>query len=683
MAGLATKSGFKSPRVSFFWISLAQIACTLPHFLHIPLWVSLLCGFCVFWRVMVYQGRWSFPHRYIRYALVILAMFGLMVTFPRMLSIQAAVTLLIITYYMKLLEMFRLKDVYIILILSYFVIASAFLFHETVPMLAYFLLAFLLTTIALVSSNRTEAKLGDGKSFRQGLILCLQAAPVGLCLFLFFPRFEPFWILDLKKEGPSVGISDTMSPADIAELGATEGVAFRAEFIGDVPPVQERYWRVLTLSNFDGEHWRSLFTNTTAEKYFESAAAQRQLRQGIVSEGVEYEYQLSLEPSQQQWLPVLDRALSVNTIALMMPDFSFMREKPVMNLIGYRGISAPAAKIDQTISPWLRRENLALPAGFNPKTIEYAQDTFQRLGGQNEIFIEHVMAQFRDQNFFYTLKPGFYGKNMVDEFFFERRKGFCAHYASTMAVMLRAVGIPSRVVIGYQGGTVNPIGGHLVVNQYDAHAWVEAWVSGEGWRRYDPTAMVAPWRILVGVEEMMRQTASSEVPSLQGSFMHSNPVVNKMRLFLDYTNHRWNKYVVNYDQATQRQVFEQLFGEWNLKRLVLVMAGSVGSILGFLALVLLWQSRRNPQAVEDRILWRCLKSIARRYDAKAPGETLSGFLTRLQTQMNASEHQDFAEVIRLYSKLAYENLSKPERQTTLRTLRIKVHQLNRQLQHIF
>lgn len=689
LAGVKSKSSsqqlahFQSPRVSFFWITLAQIVCTIPHLWHIPSWVVGLCAWCIFWRVMVFQGRWSYPSKYIRYAFVILAVFALMLYFPTLLNIRAAISLLIITYYMKLLEMFRQKDIYIILILSYFVIAAAFLFQESLIMLVYFIVAFFLTTIALLTSNRTETQLNAGGNFRKGALLCLQAAPIGLCLFLFFPRFPPFWSLDIKKEGPSVGISETMSPADVAELGAAEGVAFRAEFEGALPPAEDRYWRVLTLSSFDGQNWQSLYSSLEAKIYFESKDMQSQLATKRQAFKESYRYRISLEPTEQQWLPTLDRPLSLNRSATTLPDFSMVVEQPISSLIGYAGVSAPRALLDPEINAWVRQQNLSLPPSFNPQTSAFAQKHFQRLDGNTTDYINFVMQQFRQEEFFYTLKPGRYGVNMIDEFLFERRKGFCAHYAAAMTVLLRAVGIPARVVIGYHGGEVNPLGGHIVVNNYDAHAWVEAWEAGVGWVRYDPTGMVAPWRLILGVEQMLRQTDSSEVPSLRNSLLRSNPLTNQIRLLFDYTNFRWNKYVVNFDQNSQQELLEEFFDRVDLKTMVLMMAGTVGGCLALLALLLLWQSRAQAPCKADRLINSTLRLLERKYARRQSHQTLEQYCLSIEVQLSTDEKASLRTLVRLYSTYAYAPGSAAERKNVLKLLQREVYSLNRSLQHIF
>ena len=679
----STPAGYKSPRISFIWITLSQVLCTLPLVPFLPLWVIGLCFFCIFWRWMVFLGRWSYPPKIARYALVVTAVFGLMVHFPRLLSIQPAVSLLVVTYYLKLLEMFKLKDVYVILILSYFVVASSFLFHEDVYMLPYFIAAIVLTTVALHSVNRTEHHLEKGGTFKKGILLCLQALPITICLFLFFPRFPPFWVLEIKKEGPSVGIDESMSPADVAELGAAEGIAFRVEFNGKPPEQRDLYWRVLTLSQFDGVNWQSLFSSLQAQAYFNQENVQNAVRENIQPGQNTYEYTLHLEPTQQPWLPTLDRPNSVNTKSSFMPDFTTYQNKMVTSMMSYEAISSTSSVLNLELSKWSRKQNTQLPDGFNVKSRNFAVSLFNEVNKDKVAFIDRLMNKFNSEPYFYTLKPGRYDKDMIDEFLFERRKGFCAHYASALTFLLRSVDIPSRVVIGYHGGEINPMGGHIVVNQYDAHAWVEAWLEGQGWVRLDPTAMVAPWRLLVGVEEMLRQSSSSEVPGLQSSIMRKTPWMNQVRFLIDYTNHRWNKYVVNFNQQSQRQFFENLFNDYSLTKLVMVMTISIAVFLVLIAVFALWQSRKGRVSPEDKYIQRVLKLLQRRELSRDPVETLNAFLVRIQPALTPKQFNAISQVFKLYSKAVYENLSENEYDRVIKRLRKETYISARLLQHVF
>jgi len=294
-----------------------------------------------------------------------------------------------------------------------------------------------------------------------------------------------------------------------------------------------------------------------------------------------------------------------------------------------------------------------------------------------------MMNLFLESEFFYTLKPGTYGTHMIDEFLFERRKGFCAHYASSLAFLLRVVGIPSRVVIGYHGGELNKLGGHMVINQYDAHAWVEAWHADEGWVRLDPTAMVVPWRVLIGVEEMMRQSSNSEVPSLQGSLLRNNVVGNGLRQFVDFANYRWSKYVVNFDQDTQRNLMEKAFDEPSLTKLISLMVMSIGAVLCAIALALLWQTRDRNRSQEDRILFKVLGVLGQKYGVRQPAQTLEQYYHVIETKAKQQELASFKRVIELYQRLVYQPQNDANTKIIRKAFQRESHRLIRQLKHIF
>jgi len=667
---------FQSPRQSFYWITWAQLICTLPHISYIPLWVSLLCAWCVVWRWMIFQGRWSFPGKILRYGLVIAALFGLMLQYPRILSVEAAVTLLVITYYLKLLEMFRLKDVYVILILSYFVMASAFLLYQSLLMLGYFSMAFIATTTALFAANRTTCALEDGGNLRKGLQLCAQALPIGLILFVLFPRIDPFWTIEIKKPGPTVGISDSMSVSDVAQLGASEGVAFRAEFNGSMPSPAQRYWRVLTLADFDGLTWRSVFSSRQAQLFFQREDVQRQAQSGFVADDNQFNYVITLEPSEQSWLPVLDVPTTLSGEAQRLPDFTYQLPKIVDKLYTYQGTSHPDNQFGAQIGDWSKKLHTRLPAGYNPKATAFAKALFAKhnsLAG----YAQAILQYFNQEPFFYTLEPGKYGQDGIDEFLFGRRQGFCGHYASAMVHLLRAADIPARLVVGYHGGEINPIGGHFVVNQFDAHAWVEAWAPGIGWQRFDPTAAVAPWRVTMGVQDRIGRSNGSDA-EVQTSLLRSNRFMNRARLLLDYGNYRWQKYVVNFDREQQQGFIRQAFGRLNLMQMLGLLFGVLFGVLTLLAIVLLFRQRRPRLSAIDRALELCLKRIGAMSRVRRQGETLGNYAMAIKDQLTQSQQLWLGRIVDLYQQLKYHDLDHASYQQRKRRLlvlaRSKPHQ---------
>jgi len=618
---------------------------------------------------MVFQGRWNYPHKYFRYFLIIVTMVGLMLYYPKILSVQAAVTLLIVTYYLKLLEMFRIKDVYVILILSYFVIATVFLFEDDLIMLPYFFGALFTTSTALIATNRSAQSLAHGGTFKLGLKLCGQAVPIGLVFFLFFPRFDPFWVLNTSQVGDSVGISDQMTPGDIAQLGAKDGVAFRVEFDQAQPKQKDLYWRALTLSKFDGKTWATTYDSTSADSS-DFSLQRLQLGHQLLNQGPKYNYSITLEPSEQYFLPLLDRPARVDQSNTLFPDQTFISPLRITSLTTYRGTSYPQGILDPTLVEWGRKQELSMPVGFNPRTLEFAQDEFARLNLDKQRYISAMLKIFRQQEFIYTLKPGTYGRDTIDEFLFERKRGFCAHYSQAFIMLMRAVGIPARMVVGYHGGEVNPIGGHLVVHQYEAHAWVEVWLKDKGWVRHDPTAMVAPWRIENGIEDSLQEGQTESGDRLNRSVLRSSALANKIRLMLDYSNHRWNKYVVNFDRQQQQQMLSQLINSNNIMHSIMLMLGGVALSLAIIAGFVFLKKNKPVQEPWVELLLTFELLMNKLGLERRKSESVDQFIQRHTTQLNTFGVLSQAEaIVSLLDDLAYKPLSDKDQKSRKNIIR--------------
>lgn len=225
---------------------------------------------------------------------------------------------------------------------------------------------------------------------------------------------------------------------------------------------------------------------------------------------------------------------------------------------------------------------LQLPAG-NPKSRAWATQLRQQYQTPDAI-AEAMLTHFRQQDYHYTLKPKPLGNQRVDDFLFDTHSGFCAHYAGAMTFVLRAAGIPARVVVGYQGGEINTEGHYVSVHQFDAHAWVEYWQKGVGWRSVDPTAAVAPERVEAGLE---RALAGKE------AFLDKEPLsllryrhvewLNQMRMRWDSLNYSWQRWVLGYQGDVQKSFLQRLFtpSEWPIEAWYGVVFGVVVCLIEY------------------------------------------------------------------------------------------------------
>jgi transglutaminase-like putative cysteine protease len=439
-----------------------------------------------------------------------------------------------------------------------------------------------------------------------------------------------------------------MAPGNISELSLSDAVAFRVDFEGPVPPPWLRYWRGPVLSDFDGREW--------------IMRQQRSVGSVPRPEGASIFYTVTLEPHWKPWLFALDMPASLPQVtggdpaalrndvdAILTRDQQIMSRLPVTQPIRYLQSSMlrdhyPAGRGGNVETD--RREHLQLPPASrsNPKTVEFARE-LRRKQPSDAAYVDAVLDWFHHEAFFYTLTPPALGANPVDEFLFGTRRGFCEHYASAFVVMLRAAGIPARVVTGYQGGSINPNGNYMIVRQSDAHAWAEAIIGGQ-WRRFDPTAAVAPSRIQLGLGGSL--PASEGVPMLarlDESFLKS------LQLSWDALNHDWRRNVIGFNFDRQRALWREWqlnsLAPWQLTALVGAMAAAwIGGLLGWLA----WRRRRQDRA---RALWdRMCARLARAGLPRAAYEGPLDYVTRA-----ASRWPQFAKAFAIigesYAELRY------------------------------
>jgi transglutaminase-like putative cysteine protease len=432
-----------------------------------------------------------------------------------------------------------------------------------------------------------------------------QGIPLAATLFVLFPRIAgPLWSVP-TDHAATTGLSDRMAPGAISELSMSDAVAFRVDFGGSIPPPWVRYWRGPVLSLFDGREW-------TMGPQKPAAAFTR-------PEGAPVIYTVTLEPHWKPWLFALDLPASLPQVtsdvenlglksdanAVLTRDQQIIASFPVTQPLRYQQTSNLRSAYPSAAGPEREREideNLELPRGgmnSNPRTLALARE-LQRAHPDDASYIDAVLDSFSKQSFFYTLAPPLLGSNPVDGFLFDTRRGFCEHYASAFVVLLRAAGIPARVVTGYQGGTINPNGQYLIVRQSDAHAWAEALVGGQ-WRRYDPTAAIAPSRIQVGLGGAV--PASDPIPMLARL---DDTFLKSIQLSWDAINHDWRRNVIGFNFDRQRALWREwkltTLAPWQITTIVIaITAAWIGALFSWLA----WRRRRQDRA---RALWDAMCS---------------------------------------------------------------------------
>jgi transglutaminase-like putative cysteine protease len=451
------------------------------------------------------------------------------------------------------------------------------------------------------------------KPFRTTGAMLLKAAPVALVMFFFFPRVEGnFWGAP-SAERALTGLTEEMSPGDISDLTQNDVVAFRVRFKGEVPPPALRYWRGPVLTRFDGYTWK----RGDAEFYRLPA---------IEHAGDPVDYVVTLEPTGQQMLFALDMAESWTPgLAVQSWDFGLRTRNPVNDVLRYEVRSHPSYRAGVRLDKALRNSSLGLHGERNPRTAELAK-RMRSAAGSEAAYIQDVLAMFRQQEFYYTLTPPGLARDSVDDFLFNTRQGFCGHFASAFTNLMRAAGIPARVVAGYQGGDWNPIGGYLIVRQAHAHAWSEVWMPGTGWRRVDPTAAVAPERVQRGLEASF--AGSELLPSVLES---DSPILWRVRMLWDNLNAEWNDWVVEFDLEMQNEILAELgFDDpgWEAfaTALGVGLAVTVASLFAWLAI----ESRPRRADPAAAVYRRFLGRLARRGIESGIGEAPRDFAQRVR-----------------------------------------------------
>lgn len=511
----------------------------------------------------------------LRVLATILTVTALILTYGGLMGRRAAVSMLVLMLALKLLETFRTRDARIVASLSLFLCGTQFLFSQGIPMIIYIIACLLSSLIALMYLHRREAFEGLGEApdtgrnlFAElgfGARLMAVAFPIGLVLFLLFPRWgTPLWGVPEDALDARSGLSDSMTPGSIQNLFMDDSPAFRVNFESAVPSRSDLYWRGPVFWDFDGRTW-----NNSHHRYNLYANNKPNLETAI------FRYEVQIEPTEQRWLFALDYPALVPRGTQLTMDYQLLSRRPITQLRNYVMASDPDFFDSPELKQTFRRAALELPAGYNPKTAAMMAEWRAESSSVSQI-IQRALVYFHQQQFHYTLNPPLLSQHTVDEFLFDTQKGFCEHYASAFTVMMRMAGIPARVVTGYQGGWYNNIGAYLLVRQSDAHAWSEVWVRGSGWTRIDPTAAIAPGRVEDGAISSLGQRR----------YFLDYEWLRNARNSIDLFQRGWNNWVVAFGSENQSRLLS-FFGwdAFDSAKLVIAMIAIIMVIVAIIYLL--------------------------------------------------------------------------------------------------
>jgi len=634
------------------WSSAALIFSAAPHLPRMPIWISLLTLTCLTWRMTAAIRGWPTPWQWLRLLLALFGLAAVVGSYGTVNGVEAGSALLVVMMNMKVLETRQRRDFQVLMFISYFLILAQLLYEPGIWTVLYMGAAVWLTTTALMQSVRRGPALPPWNAARLVARMLALAVPVMAVLFLLFPRVPgPFWSMPTRGGAGTTGLSDSMSPGAISTLSQSDAVAFRVSFDGRVPIPRQRYWRGPVLHEFDGATWRE-----------PARLPVRELSADAI--GPAFNYRITMEPHDRPWLLALDYPGGWSaTRAFLTYDYQLLSRHPVDQLTAYDAVSYPESPIGMILRPMERRIDLSLPRDRNPRSVALAREMRERFTDDRRLMTA-VLARFTQNPYVYTLRPpALRGADPVDEFLFETRRGFCEHYASSFTVLMRAAGIPARVVTGYQGGELNPLNKRMTVRQSDAHAWSEVWLPGEGWIRVDPTAAVAPSRI-----ELSLADAVPYADLAPGRLLRTVPILQNLQQAWDAADSAWNEWILGYGPDQQIALLRSLgVDKPDWRSLTVLLGATLAALLAGLTLWTAWRYRR-PQVDEvQRLYQRYARRLARHGIRREPWEGPLHYCDRAVRSLPA-----FAGAMRgittCYLRLRYEGRTEPEELVRMRRL---------------
>ncbi|HAL37714.1 MAG TPA: DUF3488 domain-containing protein [Polaromonas sp.] len=526
------------------WVLLPQVS-------HLPLWCSAGAGAVLLWRGWLALQVRPLPGKWWLLGLLAVMVAATFATHGTLLGRDAGVTMLVVLLTLKTLELRARRDAFVVFFLGFFCMLSNFFYSQSLLTAFSMLLGLLGLLTALVNAHLPVGKPPLAQAAKTAGWMALLGAPIMLVLFLLFPRLAPLWGVPSDAMTGRSGLSASMEVGTIAHLALDDSVAMRIKFEGEAPPQRDLYFRGPVLSNFDGRRWQPRRA---------SLPSRYTLPANLQVSGKPIDYEVTLEPTSRPWLFVLEAAAQKPQLpgyrSVMDADLQWLTDRPITDIVRYKASSYPAFRHGPVQPVVGLQEFVDLPPGFNPRTLALASQIRRdpRYAQANAgVLVQVALERLRSGGYTYTLDPGVYGQHTADEFWFDRKEGFCEHIASSFVILMRALDIPARIVTGYQGGERNSVDGFWVIRQSDAHAWAEVWQAGLGWVRVDPTAAVAPGRIgafqrLAAPQGVVAQAFGNFSPTLSA----------QLRATWEAVNNGWNQWVLNYTQGKQLNLLKNI-----------------------------------------------------------------------------------------------------------------------------
>ncbi|MFP4650709.1 MAG: DUF3488 and DUF4129 domain-containing transglutaminase family protein [Desulfobacterales bacterium] len=630
----------------------ALIVAILPHAATLPLWITTWCALMWGYLLASLRFAWPRPGRKTRVLLSIAGIAGLLATYSTRLGPESYLGLLAVMAALKPFEGSTHRDRMITVFIAYFIIISKLLQSETFAVTIYMFFSVLVTTAALIRINDPYGGYRSGMK-KAGIILA-QAAPLMIVLFILFPRIEGS-LIGMQHSGEAkTGFSDQLSPGSISKLAQNDETAFRAQFKGPIPPPDTHYWRGVVFVGFDGRNWQK-------------AKRVPELKNKPRGENT-VKYTVSLEPHNSRWLFALDIPVKAPSKSdTLRRDFTVQAGRAVTRKRRYEMVSR--TKYEARAGSRGVEEASGLPENTNPETRKLGKNLAED-SQEPEQIVEKGLEYLKEKEFSYTLEPALLGQDPVDEFLFESRQGFCEHFASAFAVLMRAAGVPARVVGGYLGGEINPFAGHLIIRQSDAHAWVEVWYPDKGWTRVDPTVAVAPQRLEQGAGGVL--SGEGKEGGLAGRYLSPvNYLIKRVKLGWDAVSLQWEALFAGYSRDSQMALLKKIGIHWQSWKTPAAALG-LGLVLAAVITALYWLIQlqgpvpRKRDPVKKQYEKFCTK-LARAGISRSPDTGPREFAEFCAARLPL--HKDkIHEITETYIRLKYKKDQDPEDAKRLRAM---------------
>lgn len=658
------------------WLLAAQLVIMAPLAFYLPIWILPVLLFSAVWRIRVMKGHMEQPSILTKLFVAVLGIAALSISGLKLISLDMMASLLMLGFAYKTLEVIQRRDAMVVLLTGFLLSGVTFLYSQSILTAVYeiFALAVLASAMIAIQQSKSHSIFATFRTASFMLLLCL---PLMLLFFVFSPRLSPLWTIPLEASHGKTGISDSMTPGDIANLSKSDDLAFTVSFQGELPKQNQLYWRGLVLQYFDGKTWTP-FENKleTSEIKRKIETSKPELIKSLVKKGYGKKYNVIYEKTAQPWLFTLSPVVDIKGNAYFTSDYRVIAEQNILEPMMLTVVSYPETLREVNLPEPTHDLALQLPQEGNAKSRSLAKKLYKKASSKQD-YINSILNRYTQQDFYYTLRPPVLGEeNTIDKFLFESKKGFCAHYAGSFVFMMRAAGIPARIITGYQGGTWNKKGEFLTVRQYDAHAWTEVWLENKGWIRVDPTSRVAPDRIEKNLEEAVKQEGSF----LEGKLfsMAKYKWLSSFRNKLDSAQYAWRRYILGFDNDAQMSLLKRLFGEVTVEKIAFFVGGFFVVIILFWSVFLGLGRKSSKETIEHRLYRHFCKLLSKQGVNRELSQTPHAFAKQAALQLPKAAG-DIAIFSSLYSGLCYNPERQNHLQEDIKALKVALKKVRRKL----